>query len=154
MPDTPNSADARREAEMNLGKQRTHEALKNLKVDDRELKRLQQANREQLEEDEQRRADVAGESLADKAERDRAGAEVIDQAQTQLEAVGHLKDREEKVLSYDQQRAVEELDGTDNKGAEAITTDLTTAQAVNQPTVLAANAGQDTENQPLNTTRG
>jgi hypothetical protein len=109
-----------------------------------------------LEEDEERRKLILEnpEVAADKALRDIAGAAVQDQAQTLHEAILHLADREEPILDFRRQRAVDELEDetVDLQAARDVTTDMVRAQAVNQPTVLASEEGQETEDKPLNTT--
>lgn len=122
--------------------------------DAKDFKRLQRDAEVALEEDMERRRQLYEEvsSVGDKAALDRAGAEVADQAQTELEAVLHLGDRVEKVVTNERQTTLERLEGdADTTEATLITVDHVTAQAVNQPTILAHDDGQNTEERPLNT---
>lgn len=120
----------------------------------KDLTRHLKDNERQLKEDlEQRDRILTSPGTADNLLRDRSGAEIVDQAQTQLEALGHLADREERILTLDQQLAMERFEGpVDPEEAEAMSADAVTAQAVNQPTVLANNAGIPTEDRALNKT--
>lgn len=146
---------SQREAELSAGRERVQERMGNSeKTDKRHMQRLfKDADRER-EEDERRREEILNATgLEDKAVLDRAGAEVADQAQTMLEALGHLADREEKITTVFQQREMEALEGNaDPDAATEMAVDATTAQAVNQPTVLANNAGVPTEDRALNVT--
>jgi hypothetical protein len=150
--------DDRRIAELQAGRarlQELHEAARKAGVkdsDEKDLKRRFRDADEEIKEDERRRHELLNFAPINRVDRDRAGAEVADQAQTQLEAVLHNADRQETIIASAHQIAVEELDHptVDTKRAEALTTDMVTAQAVNQPVVLANEAGVDTESKPMN----
>lgn len=144
-----------REAELRAGRERVQERLD--RSDDKHKRnmrdRFKSADEERVQDEERRERILNAPGIADKATLDRAGAEIVDQAQTQLEAVGHLYDRQEKVTTAGQQWELEALEGhADPEGATELTEDAVTAQAVNQPTVLANNAGIPTEDRALNVT--
>jgi hypothetical protein len=143
----------RRKAEIEAGRERFLERSKLAEISSKEVHAQQKIGDMQLNEDLQRRDEILNaEPDYSKAARDRAGAEIVDQAQTALEAVQHLADQEDRILTVEQELAIEALThpNADPDRATAITTDMVTAQAVNQPTVLANNEGQNTEDQPLN----
>ncbi len=150
--------DDRRRAELEAGRarlQELHEAARKAGVkdsDEKDLKRRFRDADEEIKEDERRRDELLNFRPGNAIDRDRAGAEVADQAQTELEAVLHNADRQETIIAAAHQIAVEELDHptVDEKRAEVLTTDMVTAQAVNQPVVLANEAGVDTESKPMN----
>jgi hypothetical protein len=149
--EAPNFEQRRRE-ELEAGRARLREVAQAAGHDESDLnKRLKEADKV-IKEDEKRRDELLQLRPIDTTDRDRAGAEVADQAQTELEAIIHLADRAEVILTAPHQIAVEELDhpDVDTKRAEAITTDMVTAQAVNQPVVLANERGVDTESKPMN----
>src|SRR5215207_10783678 len=142
----------RRFAEMEAGRARLREIAQAAGHDEKLLnKRIKDAE-EEIKEDERRRDELLNFRPTNIADRDRAGAEVADQAQTELEAILHTADRAEPILTAPHQIAVEELDhpDVDTKRAEVLTTDMVTAQAVNQPVVLANERGVDTESKPMN----
>lgn len=144
-----------REAELNAGRQRISERMERAENADRKgLQRLFKDADRELKEDERRREEILNATgIEEQAVLDRAGAEVADQAQTQLEALGHLADSAERITSVLQQLEMERLEGNADPGAATeMAVDATTAQAVNQPTVLANNAGLPTEDRALNTT--
>lgn len=141
------SSMSRREAEIELGRKRFNERhdAKDRKVAIKEVDEAEAERRKELEEAANR------DDAATKRERDRAGAEVIDQAQTELEAVQHLADQEETVITREDEDELERLLGNaDPAAAQAVTKSLVEAQAINQPTPLAAAKGQDVS-KPLNT---
>jgi hypothetical protein len=146
----------RRRAEMEAGRSRVVERMQSSQVDDPNFNDRVKAAERQLKEDDKRREELFNaEGLNGQAVHDRAGAEVIDQAQTELEAMGHAADRVEKIITWPQQLEMERQEGNaDPDLATTITTHHVTAQAVNQPTVLANEAGIETEGRPLNTTLG
>ncbi len=142
----------RRQAEMEAGRARLRELSQAAGHDEKSLaKRMKDAD-EAIKEDERRRDELLNFRPINAVDRDRAGAEVADQAQTELEAIIHTADRAEPILTAEHQIAVEELDhpDVDTKRAEVLTTDMVTAQAVNQPVVLANEQGVDTEAKPMN----
>lgn len=142
----------RRQDEMEAGRARLREIAQAAGHDDKILnKRIKDAE-EVIKEDEKRRHELLNFRPTNAVDRDRAGAEVADQAQTELEAILHTADRAEPILTSAHQIAVEELDhpDVDTKRAEDLTTDMVTAQAVNQPVVLANERGVDTESKPMN----
>ena len=142
----------RRFAEMEAGRARLREIAQAAGHDEKLLnKRIKDAE-EEIKEDERRRDELLNFRPTNIADRDRAGAEVADQAQTELEAILHTADRAEPILTSPHQIAVEELEhpDVDTKRAEVLTTDMVTAQAVNQPVVLANERGVDTESKPMN----
>lgn len=144
-----------REAELNAGRQRIQERLDRSDNDQKRTMRdaFKRADEERKQDDERREKVLNAPGIADTAALDRAGAEIVDQAQTELEAIGHLYDRREKVTTVGQQWELEALEGhADPEAATEAATDAVTAQAVNQPTVLANNAGIPTEDRALNTT--
>ncbi len=149
--DLPVGVLERREAEMATGRAAFEE--RNGKSAEH-TKRLLKEHEEMIKEEEARVAELnSTPSLGDRAARDRAGAELIDQAQTMLEAVGHNADREVTIVTRFQQTEIEKLEGpADPAKATAMATDHVTAQAVNQPTVLASEQGTPTEDRPLNLT--
>jgi hypothetical protein len=149
--EAPNFEQRRRE-ELEAGRARLREVAKAAGHDESDLnRRLKEADKV-IKEDEKRRDELLQLRPIDTVDRDRAGAEVADQAQTELEAIIHLADRAEPILTAAHQIAVEELDhpDVDTKRAEDLTTDMVTAQAVNQPVVLANERGVDTEAKPIN----
>lgn len=151
----PMTMDDRRKAELDAGRARFDERSQGVdaKVRTQMLRRGEDEHRES--EDHRKAVYGEQEDAVAKRERDRSGAEVQDQAQTQLEALLHLANREEPIIDMRRQTLIERLEGDADPGeAEDLTTDHVTAQAVNQPTVLANERGQETENQPLNTTIG
>lgn len=152
---TPLTMQDRLKAELDAGRARFEERSKG--EDASLLKQMRKRGEEEHRESEEHRKSVYGaqEEAISKAERDRAGAEVQDQAQTEMEALLHLADRNEPIIDMRRQTLIERIEGdADPQGAQELTTDHVTAQAVNQPTILANERGQDTENQPLNTTIG
>jgi|SRR5215204_3332234 len=149
--EAPNFEQRRRE-ELEAGRARLREINQAAGHDEGELnKRIEEADGV-IKEDEKRRDELLQLRPLDTTDRDRAGAEVADQAQTELEAIIHLADRAEPILTAAHEIAVEELDhpDADTERAELITTDMVTAQAVNQPVVLANERGVDTESKPMN----
>jgi len=142
----------RRLEEMEAGRARLREIGQAAGHDEKTLSKAIKNADEQIKEDERRREEMFAFQLINVADRDRAGAEVADQAQTELEAILHTADRAEPILTAEHQIAVEELDhpDVDEKRAEDLTTDMVTAQAVNQPVVLANEQGFDTEAKPMN----
>jgi hypothetical protein len=62
----------------------------------------------------------------------------------------HNADRHDTIISSEHQVAVEELDhpDVDTGLARDVTTDMVTAQSVNQPVVLDSEAGKDTTKPP------
>jgi hypothetical protein len=142
----------RRLAEMEAGRARLREIAQAAGHDEKLVnKRIKDAD-EAIKEDEERRDALLNFQPLNVVDRDRAGAEVADQAQTELEVILHVADRAEPILTAAHQHAVELLDhpDVDTKRAEEMTTDVVTAQAVNQPVVLANNRGVDTESKPMN----
>jgi hypothetical protein len=146
------SLDAQRQAEMEAGRARLQELHKSAGHKDADLKHVFSEADKVIKDDEKRREELLMFQPGNQAERDRAGAEVADQAQTELEAVLHNADRQTQIIASAHQIAVEELDHSDvdTGKAEELTTDMVTAQAVNQPVVLANERGEDTENKPPN----
>jgi hypothetical protein len=145
----------RRQAELDAGRARFEELSGNL--DGAQKRQMLKRGEDEHRESEEHRQSIYGaqKEAVSKAERDRAGAEVQDQSQTELEAVLHLADRNEPIIDMRRQTVIERLeDDADAGAAQELTTDHVTAQAVNQPTVLANERGQETEKQPLNTTLG
>ena len=142
----------RRLAEMEAGRARLRELSQAAGHDEKALAKVMKNADEAIKEDERRRDELLNFRPINAADRDRAGAEVADQAQTELEAILHTADRAEPILTSEHQIAVEELDhpDVDTKRAEVLTTDMVTAQAVNQPVVLANEQGVDTESKPMN----
>src|SRR5215207_5614881 len=142
----------RRLAEMETGRARLRELSQTAGHDEKALAKVMKNADEAIKEDERRRDELLNFRPINAADRDRAGAEVADQAQTELEAILHTADRAEPILTSEHQIAVEELDhpDVDTKRAEVLTTDMVTAQAVNQPVVLANERGVDTESKPMN----
>ena len=142
----------RRLAEMEAGRARLRELTQAAGHDEKALAKAMKNADEVIKEDERRRDELLNFRPINAADRDRAGAEVADQAQTELEAILHTADRAEPILTSEHQIAVEELDhpDVDTKRAEVLTTDMVTAQAVNQPVVLANEQGVDTESKPMN----
>lgn len=144
---------AQREAEMNAGREKVMQNMAASDLAQRQAKDLIRAADERLKEDEEQRLRILDTSVAvDKREHDQAGAEVIDQAQTALEAVQHLADRQEPIIDFRRANRVERLEDptVDTEAARQLVTDHVTAQAVNQPTILASEMGQETEGRPLN----
>lgn len=147
---------SQREAELNAGRARIEERLgqindKNAAEHSRRLmKETDKLNKEDLD----RRDELLNApGVEDKMIRDRAAAEIVDQAQTQLEDILHRANRSLPITTVADQLLAERLErNTDPGAATDATTDLVTAQAVNQPTVLANNAGIPTEDRALNTT--
>lgn len=156
--DKPNRFESRREAELAAGRRRVEDRsaalIKAGRADGKQIERSFKDAQRGLDEDLKKREELLDTAKSfTQREADRAGAEVIDQAQTELEAVGHLANNDEPILDYRRQANVERLkDGADPQAATEITTDVVTAQAVNQPTVLANDAGKETEGRPLNVT--
>lgn len=154
--DNPNTFEARRELELRAGRARVEERSRAMvdagRLEGKQFDRaLRDAELSLREDDEKRLRLLDTAATFNKVEADRAGAEVIDQAQTELEAVQHIADRNEPILDYRREAIIEKLQGdADPKAAEQVTTDVVTAQAVNQPTVLANNAGVETVDVPLN----
>jgi len=142
----------RRLAEMEAGRARLRELSQAAGHDEKALAKVMKNADEAVKEDERRRDELLNFRPINAVDRDRAGAEVADQAQTELEAILHTADRAEPILTSEHQIAVEELDhpDVDTKRAEVLTTDMVTAQAVNQPVVLANEQGVDTESKPMN----
>jgi len=142
----------RRLAEMEAGRARLRELSQAAGHDEKALAKVMKNADEAIKEDERRRDELLNFRPINAADRDRAGAEVADQAQTELEAILHTADRAEPILTAEHQIAVEELDhpDVDTERAEVLTTDMVTAQAVNQPVVLANEQGVDTESKPMN----
>lgn len=139
---------ATRAAEIDTGRARFMERHKS----SHDIKKLLK-EADHVESEEKKRLKTVAEGVFSNPVRDRAQAEIIDQAQTELEAVQHLADRERKIITLAQELEVEALEGdADPKAATEVTTDLVTAQAVNQPTVLANERGIKTEDRPLNLT--
>lgn len=144
-----------RDLELQAGRERLKSIASNAGPQAQKTLTAHQKDAERLlkEDLEQRDRILNAEGTADNLLRDRSGAEIVDQAQTQLEALGHLADREERITTLDQQLAMERFEGPVDPGeAEAMSADAVTAQAVNQPTVLANNAGIPTEDRALNKT--
>lgn len=135
-------------AELSVGRARLEELSKNREDhDEKDFKRRLRDADEQIKEDERRRDELLNAApMAAGADRDRAGAEVADQAQSELESVIHNADRQERILTAGHSISVELLEHptVDMGKAEQQSMDLTTAQAVNQPVVLAEQAGEDT----------
>jgi hypothetical protein len=144
--------DAQRKAEMEAGRARLQELHDAAGHKGPDLKHRFHDADKAIKEDEKRREELLTFQPGNQAERDRAGAEVADQAQTELEAVLHNADRMNQIIASDHQIAVEELDhpDVDTGKAEELTTDMVTAQAVNQPVPLANERGVDTETKPPN----
>jgi hypothetical protein len=144
------SQDAQRQAEMAAGRARLAELHKTAGHAEKDLHRRFRDADEEIKEDERRREELLNFRPGNKEERDRAGAEVADQAQTELEAVLHNADRHDTIISSEHQVAVEELDhpDVDTGLARDVTTDMVTAQSVNQPVVLDSEAGKDTTKPP------
>jgi len=139
-----------REAELAAGRERFNERHSS---DEDSAKFLEEAEKQRQEDEERRASLLEAGGLGNQAERDRAGAEVGDQAQTMLEGIKHLADREETIFTRQQDQEAEALIGrADPETAHEIATEMTIAQAVNQPTPLANDAGQETEDRPLNLT--
>lgn len=148
---------AQREAELQAGREKVRENMAASHLARAQADRLIRDADAQIEEDMQRREQILDTSVAvDQREHDQAGAEVIDQAQTMLEAVQHLADRQEPILDFRRANRVDRLEDptADPKAARDLAVDHVTAQAVNQPTVLASERGVETENRPLNDTDG
>jgi hypothetical protein len=143
--------DAQRRAEMDAGRARLQELHDAAGIKDPDFKNRLKDSDETVKEDEARRHELLTFAPGSQAERDRAGAEVADQAQTELEAVLHFADRQEQIIAGEHQSQVERLDHrtVNIDKAEQTTTDAVTAQAVNQPVVLAHPDGYDTA-KPLN----
>lgn len=151
------TAAERRQAELDRGSERLAELKSILPKHMTEATTAQEkAHKERAEQWKKEEEDSLKErtsvlSLADKAVADRAGAEVIDQAQTMLEAVQHMEDREFKIMTLEHEQMVEQELPRDGDATNATVAQVE-FQAVNQPTPLAnAIEGQDTENKPLNT---
>lgn len=148
---------AKREAEMAAGREKVEQNMAASDLAKEQAQRLFREADERLKEDEEQRQRILDTSVAvDKREHDQAGAEVIDQAQTALEAVQHLADRQEVIVDFRRANRVDRLEDptVDTKAAQDLVTDHVTAQAVNQPTVLANEQGAETENRPLNYSHG
>lgn len=148
---------AKREAEMQAGREKVAQNMAASRLAREQADQLFRHADERLKEDEAQRERILDTSVAvDKREHDQAGAEVIDQAQTALEAVQHLADRQEPILDFRRANRVERLvDPTvDTAAAQELVTDHVTAQAVNQPTVLASEQGEETVGRPLNYSGG
>jgi hypothetical protein len=150
--DRPHSFENRRKMEMEAGRRRVQERMSAAGQKSSEFKDHFKRAEDEIKADEERRERLFNDTPAiDKAEADRAGAEVADQAQTQLEAVQHLADRNEPIIDFRRERIIERLEGdADPRGAEEVTRDLVTAQAVHQPTPMASMKGLETEDRPLN----
>lgn len=147
------AAEQQRRAEIEAGRRRFEENAGRADLKRGEVAELRKLGDRQLEEDEERRKAVwEAPPLSSTIERDRAGAEVADQAQTELEALGHLADRADRIVTSEHSNAVERMEhpDADPERAKAVTMDTVTAQAVNQPTVLANERGIPTEVRPLN----
>ena len=145
-----------RELEMAAGRARIQEREGQLKANRSHAEEIRREEaRKQEEEDNNRLAEARDGFISNRVELDRAGAEVADQAQTELEATQHTADRKNKVIDREHENMIEALDhpDVDTALAESITRDVVTAQAVNQPTILANNRGVDTETKPLNVTK-
>lgn len=146
------STDAQRRLEIEAGRARVAESMKLTGVNDREMRDKFKLADEELKRDEERRFRLLNDpGMPDKVQLDRAGAEVADQAQTQLEAALHLADREEKIVTGFQQEAAEKLESVDVDGVQQASEEAIVAQAINQPTPLANERGLPTEGRPLNT---
>lgn len=145
------STDAQRRLEIEAGRARVAENMKLTGVNDREMREKFRLADEELKRDEERRFRLLNDpGVPDKVQLDRAGAEVADQAQTQLEAALHLADREEKITTAFQQEAAEKLESVDVGEVRQASEEAIVAQAVNQPTPLANERGLPTEGRPLN----
>lgn len=172
------SVENSRQAEIEAGRARLRE-MHNF----RERSAEDEGQREQdidaaLQEDERLRYErLTAMGTADKAKLDRAASEVVDQAQTQLEAALHFGDRRDRfpeepritaagvavpenhvqgrIQTRSQQRAIEDLafDNPDNVNMDLVqetTRQIIMAQAVAQPTPLANARGLPTEGRALN----
>lgn len=148
----PTNVEEQRLAELQAGRNRFAERA-NFPGNPTDLgAHVKRADQERNADEERRRGLLYATPIYDQATRDIAGAEVADQAQTELEALQHLADRNEPIIDFRRERLIERQQGdADPAAATATTMDHITAQAVNQPTVLAHEAGQNTEDQPLNT---
>jgi hypothetical protein len=142
-----------REAEMERGRQLSRERSA-LRGDVKDFQHRVKEADARIKEDEDRRHSTIIEPVTagDKELRDITGAAVQDQAQTLHEAILHLADRQEPIIDFRRQRRVDLLEDetVDTAEAHEIAVQAVLAQAVNQPTVLANNQGQETEDKPLN----
>jgi hypothetical protein len=142
-----------REAEMERGRQLSRERSA-LRGDVKDFQHRMKEADARIKEDEDRRHSTIIEPTpaADKTLHDIAAAAVQDQSQTLHEAIIHLADRQEPIIDFRRQKRVDLLEDetVDTAEAHEIAVQTVLAQAVNQPTVLANNQGQDTENRPLN----
>lgn len=148
---------SQREAELRAGREKVLQNASASELAKKEADRLVREADERIKDDMLRRELILDTSVAmDKTEHDRAGAEIIDQAQTALEAIQHLADRQEPIIDMRRANRVERLEDetVDTTGAQELVTDFVTAQAVNQPTILAEQRGVETVGRPLNNTDG
>jgi hypothetical protein len=144
------STDAQRRLEIEAGRARVREIARTSNTDDDLDRRFKLAD-EELKRDEERRHHLLHNTgVQDKVALDRAGAEVADQAQTQLEAALHLADRDDRITTAFQQEAAERLESVDVGEVAKASEEAIVAQAVNQPTPLANERGLPTEGRPLN----
>lgn len=145
------STDAQRRLEIEAGRARVMEIARNSKVPDKDLNQRFKLADAELKADEERRHRLLHDTgVQDKVALDRAGAEVADQAQTQLEAALHLADRDDKITTAFQQERAEKLESVDVGEVAQASEDAIVAQAINQPTPLANERGLPTEGRPLN----
>jgi hypothetical protein len=148
------ATEQQRQAEIQAGRDRVHETMGRMH-DTKHYSEIKKRADAQIKEDEERRHQLlTAPGLGDRARLDRAGAEVADQAQTELEAVTHFADRRHRIILGEHSNAVERLEheDADPKLATQTTLNEVTAQAVNQPTPLANEQGRDTIDRPLNNT--
>lgn len=160
-----------RSAELEAGRARLR--MFSAQRGEEEVEARERASALAIEEDDRQRYETLTRiSYPEKVRLDRAASEVADQAQTTLEAALHYGDRRDRfpdepritaagvavpenhtqgrIQTRAQQRAIEELEGVDTELVHETTKAMVRAQAVGQPTPLAAARGLPTQGRALN----
>jgi hypothetical protein len=147
------SLDAQRQAEMEAGRARLQELHKSAGHKDADLKHVFSEADKVIKDDEKRREELltvpAGQSGRARPCRRGGGGSGSDRAGSRAPQRRPARRRSSRPSTRLRSRAGSSRRGHRDK-AEELTTDMVTAQAVNQPVVLANERGEDTENKPPN----